>query len=124
MSNRTGIEYPGVTPSTCQENINNIDAKRLKASNDEHMTMWHCRLGHIGIKRMKKLHSDGLLESLDFGSLNTCDPCLMGQVTKTPFSGIMECVGDLLGIIHTVVFGPMNVSTCNGYRYFVTFTDD
>ena len=64
----------------CDEShINNIDAKRLKPSNDEHITMWHCRLGHISIKRMRKLHSDGLLESLDFGSLDTCEPCLMGK---------------------------------------------
>ena len=104
--------------------INNIEAKRLKPSGEEHMTMWHCRLGHIGIKRMKKLHSDGLLESLDFGSLDTCEPCLMGKMTRTPFNGIMERAADLLGIIHIDVCGPMNVSTRNGLRYFVTFTDD
>ena len=104
--------------------IHSIDAKRCKRSNDNPMYMWHCRLGHIGIKRMKKLHSDGLLESLDFDSLDTCEPCLMGKMTRTPFSGVMERANDLLGIIHTDVCGPMSVSTRNGYRYFVTFTDD
>src|SRR3954464_453051 len=54
--------------------INNIEAKRLK-NVEEHMMMWHCRLGHIGIKRMEKIHKDGLLDSLDFGSLVTCEPC-------------------------------------------------
>ena len=73
---------------------------------------------------MKKLHSNGLLESLDFGSLDTCEPCLMGKMTRTQFNGIMERAADLLGIIHTDVRGPMNVSTRNGLRYFVTFTDD
>src|ERR1044071_7550178 len=53
--------------------INNVKAKRLKSSSKEHMTMWHCRLGHIGIKRMQKLHKDGLPDSLDFGSLDTCE---------------------------------------------------
>ncbi len=69
--------------------INNIEAKRLKSS-DNLTYMWHCRLGHIGVKRMKKLHSDGLLESLDFESLDRCEACLMGKMTKTPFSGMME----------------------------------
>ena len=73
---------------------------------------------------MKKLHSDGLLDSLDFGSLDTCEPCLVGKMTKTPFNGFMERASDLLGVIHTDVCGPMSVSTRNGYRYFVTFTDD
>ena len=104
--------------------IHSIDAKRCKLSDDNTMYMWHCRLGHIGVKRMKKLHSDGLLESLDFESLDRCEPCLMGKMTKTPFFDVMERATDLLGIIHTDVCGPMSVSTRNGYRYFVTFTDD
>ena len=89
--------------------INNIEAKRLKCSGEEQMTMWHCRLGHIGIKSMEELHKDGLLDSLDFGSLHTCEPCLMGKMTRTPLNVIMEHADDLLGIIHTDVRGPMNV---------------
>ena len=58
-------------------------------------------LGHIGVKRMKKLHADGLLESLDYESYDACEPCLVGKMTKTPFSGTMEQATDLLGIIHT-----------------------
>ena len=40
--------------------IHNIDAKRCKVDNDSATYLWHCRLGHIGVKRMKKLHADGL----------------------------------------------------------------
>jgi transposase InsO family protein len=102
----------------------NVDAKRCKVNDDNTTYLWHCRLGHIGIKRMKKLHSDGLLETLDFESFGTCEPCLMGKMTKTPFSGTMERASDLLEIIHTDVCGPMSVSARGGYRYFITFTDD
>ena len=45
--------------------IHNIDAKRCKVDNDSATHLWHCRLGHISVKCMKKLHKDGLLESLD-----------------------------------------------------------
>ena len=61
---------------------------------------------------MKKLHTNGLLESL-----GTCKPCLMSKMTKTPFSGTME-------IIHTDVCGPMSVEARDRYHYFLTFTDD
>ena len=44
--------------------IHSIDAKRCKVNNDSATYLWHCRLGHIGVKRMKKLHTDGILESL------------------------------------------------------------
>ena len=73
---------------------------------------------------MKKLHADGMLESLDYESLDACEPCLMGKMTKTPFSGTMERATDLLEIIHTDVCDPMSVETHGGYRYFLTFTDD
>jgi hypothetical protein len=104
--------------------INSVDAKRCKLTDDNAMYMWHCRLGHVGVKSMKKLHKDGLLGSLDFDSPDTCELCLMGKMTRTPFTGFVERVTDLLEIIHIDVCGPMSVSTCNGYRYFVTFTDD
>ena len=42
----------------------NIDAKRCKVNNDSATYLWHCRLGHIGVKCMKKLHSDGFWNHL------------------------------------------------------------
>jgi hypothetical protein len=60
-----------------ETHIHNMNAKRIKLNDDKAAYKWHCRLGHIGVKRMKKLHSDGLLESLDYESFETCEPCLM-----------------------------------------------
>ena len=73
---------------------------------------------------MKKLHADGLLESLDYESFDVCEPCLVGKMTETPFSGTMERANDLLEIIHTDVCGPMTVEARGRYRYFLIFTDD
>src|SRR3954471_1743365 len=73
---------------------------------------------------MKKLHTDGFLESLDYESLGTCEPCLMGKMTKTPFSRTMERATDLLEIIHTDVCNPMNIKARDKYHYFLTFIDD
>ena len=70
--------------------IHNIEAKRCKVNNDSATFLWHCRLGHIGVKRIKKLHKDGLLESLDYESFDACEPCLMGKMTKTPLYETME----------------------------------
>ena len=75
--------------------IHSIEAKRYKFNNDSETYLWHCHLGHIGVKHMKKPHVDGLLESLDYESLDyesldACEPCLMGKMTKTPFSVTME----------------------------------
>ena len=55
---------------------------------------------------------------------DACEPCLMGKMTKTLFSGTMERATDLLEIIHTDVCGPMSVETHGGYHCFLTFIDD
>ena len=68
---------------------------------------------------MKKLHTDGILESLD-----TCEPCLFGKMTKTLFFGTMERASDLLEITHADVCSPMSVDARGGYRYFLTFTNE
>ena len=104
--------------------VHSIESKRYKFNNDSATYLWHSRLGDIGVKRMKKLHVDGLLESLDYESLDACKPCLMGKMTKTPFSETMERATDLLEIIHTDVCDLMSVEARGGYRYFLTFTDD
>ena len=73
---------------------------------------------------MKKLHSNGLLESLDYESLDACEPCLVEKMTKTPFFGTMERATNLLEIIYTDVCGPMSVEAPSKYHYILTFTDD
>ena len=98
--------------------IHNVEAKRCRVNTDSATYLWHCRLGHIGVKRMKKLHADGLLESLDYESFDTWEPCLMSKMTKPPFSRTMEQATDLLEIRHTDLCGPMSVEARGEYRYF------
>ena len=76
-------------------------------------------MGHISVKRMKKLHKNGFLESLGYESFDACEPCLLGKMTKTPFSGTMERATNLLEIIHIDVCGPMSVEARGGYCYFL-----
>ena len=104
--------------------IHNIETKRCKVNNDSATYLWHCRLGHIGVKRMKKLHKDGFSESLGYESFDACESYLLGKMTKTPFFGTMERATNLLEIIHTDVCRPMSIKARGGYRYFLTFTDD
>ena len=42
--------------------IHNTETKICRVNNDSATFLWHCRLGHIGVKRMKKLHVDGRFE--------------------------------------------------------------
>ena len=106
------------------KHIYHIQNKKIKSNDTNQTYLWHCRLGHINEKRIKKLHTDGLLESFDFESYDACEACLMGKMTKAPFSGKGVRASELLGLIHTDVCGPMSTDARGGYSYFITFTDD
>ena len=102
----------------------NINNKRLKSSQTVETLLWHHRLGHINEKRMKKLQQTNLLDSFGDTTIGTCESCLTGKMTKSPFKKKGERAKDLLELIHSDVCGPMSQSARDGYRYIITFTDD
>ena len=44
----------------------------------QHM-LWHQRLVHISIERMKRLVNEGVLRALDFADFETCVACSKGN---------------------------------------------
>ena len=106
------------------KDVCNINVKSLGPNDLNPTFIWHCRLGPINEKHVEQLHKDGLLSSFDFESIGTCESCLLGKMTKTPFTGHSERASDLLGLVHTDVCGPMSSIARGGFQYFVTFTDD
>jgi len=103
--------------------IYNIDHKRMKPNELNPTYLWHCRLGRINENRISKLYKDRILDSFDFESYDTCRSCLLGNMTKTPFTGQGERASDLLGLIPIDVCGPLNTPAKGGFHYFITFTD-
>ena len=107
------------------DNIFYIDANRKCKRDDINNTLlWHCRLGHISEARINKLYKEKFFDPFDYESLETCESCLMGKMTKIPFSGHGERTNELLGLVHMDVCGPMTTQARGGYSYFITFTDD
>ncbi|GJV26776.1 retrotransposon protein, putative, ty1-copia subclass [Tanacetum coccineum] len=100
-----------------------ISNKRAKLNLDSTL-LWHCRLGHISKKRIKKLQHDRLLISTDIKSFKKCVSCMSGKMARKPYSHQVERAKDLLGPIHTDVCGPFRTVSRQGASYFVTFTDD
>ena len=104
--------------------VYNITTKKFKFNDLNSTYLWHCRLGHINEKRISKIHQVGLLNSFDFESYDTCEFCLLGKMTKEPFTEHSERANELLDLIHTDVCGPLSSDARGGYKYFITFTDD
>ncbi|WCJ31679.1 Retrovirus-related Pol polyprotein from transposon TNT 1-94 [Euphorbia peplus] len=103
----------------------NVTTKKPRLDNEIDKTyLWHCRLGHINEQRLSKLHSDGLLDTFDFESLEACESCLKGKMAKTPFNSKGERSTEILGLVHTDVCGPMSTPARGGFNYFISFIDD
>ena len=47
--------------------------------NEKSSKLWHRRLRHISIERIKRLVNDGVLETLDFTDFSTCVDCIKGK---------------------------------------------
>ena len=66
----------------------------------------------------------GYLTPFNFESYPTCESCLLGKMTESPFSVHGERAADLLGLVHTDVCGPMSTQAMGGFSYFIAFIDD
>ncbi|GJW05447.1 retrotransposon protein, putative, ty1-copia subclass [Tanacetum coccineum] len=117
------IEIDLSNPNPIDSSMYSIINKRAKLNLDSAL-LWHCRLGHISKKRIKKLQYDGLLNSTDLKAFEKCVPCMSGKMARKPYTHQVERAKDLLGLIHTDVCGPFKITSREGANYFVTFTDD
>ena len=89
--------------------------------NEESSMLWHQRLGHIFIERMKQLVNDGVFSTLDFADFETYVNCIKGKQTNKSTSGAKRST-NLLEIIHNDICYPE--MDANGPKYFITFIDD
>ena len=85
--------------------------------------VWHARLGHIGQERMARLAREGLIGNLTKVTLPTCEHCLVEKSKRKPF-GKTTRASFPLQLIHSDIYGPMNVRARHGDSYFITFIDD
>ena len=98
--------------------------KYSKLDNITDAYFWHCRLSHINKSRINRLGQESILNINDCKSLSTCEFCLLRKMTKLPFTRKDEWPSEVLGLIHSDICGPMNISAREGYSYFIMFINN
>jgi len=81
---------------------------------------WHARLGHFGQDRMSRLAKEGLLDQLTKVKLPKRESCLAGKATAKPLGKALR-ESSPLELIHSDIYGPMNVKARHGAFYFPHF---
>ena len=89
--------------------------------NEDSSILWHQRLGHISIDRIKRLVNEKVLNTLDFANFDTCIDCIKGKQTNKFKKGAKRST-DVLEIIHSGICCPD--MDAHGSKYFVSFIDD
>ena len=89
--------------------------------NEESSLLWHRRLRHISIQRIKRLVNEEVLNALDFINFETCLDCIKGKQTNKSKRGVTRSK-HLLEIIHTNISYPY-MDECDP-KFFITFIDD
>ena len=99
-------------------------ASSVSRQSTSFLALWHSRLGHASISKVKQLVSRGLLRSFS-NKIFDCMPCQFGKQTALPFNNSVSQSLSPFDLIHSDVWGPSSpITTPGGSRYFVIFVDD
>ena len=71
--------------------------------NENSSMLWHRRLGHISIERIKRLVKDGVLKTFDFTDFGTCVDCIKVKQPNKTTKGAKRS-SEILEIIHTDIY--------------------
>ena len=87
--------------------------------------LWHRRMGHLhhGALKMLRETVTGVPE-LGTEHDDVCRGCILGKYDKVAFPRSDNIEYDVLGLIHSYIFGSMSTIDLSGVEYFVTFIDD
>jgi len=91
------------------------------------LELWHRRLGHISEDTIRKMvKTDAVKGMTILGSgKEDCSACRKGKQTRRDIPhATHERATEVLGRVYSDLCGPMETATPEGFRYFITFTDD
>ncbi|KAH9762947.1 hypothetical protein KPL70_001004 [Citrus sinensis] len=92
--------------------------------NSDKTRLWHMRLAHMSEKGLKELSKQGLLGTDQISALEFCEKCVFGKATRQKFNPGKQETKNTLDYIHSDLWGPSQVPSHGGARYFITFIND
>ena len=86
------------------------------------ISLWHQRLGHIGLNFTKRMISHGMI-SCKINDFQKCELCVKSKIIKKSFKSVDRNT-NLLNLIHSDICELNGMLTRCENRYFITFIDD
>ena len=91
---------------------------------NDKIALWHLRLGHMNQKSLQMLCKQGFLGKVTVSPLDFCETCFLGKQYKLSFPTRTHLTKVCLKCIHADLWGPTQVQTHRGNKYFLSLVDD
>jgi hypothetical protein len=82
------------------------------------------RLGHVSERGIILLSKQGLLGGHKVAELGMCEHCIFGKQKRVSFSKAVHSTKATLDYLHADCWGPSQVPSLGGARYFLSIIDD
>ena len=94
-------------------------------NSNEATELWHKKLGHMSQTGMEIPCRQNVLPELKNSHLRKCEHYMDGKQNRVSFqSSSPQRKPEVVDLIHSYVYGPIQIRTLSGSLYFVTFVDD
>ena len=109
----------------CNLSISNINISLPHSTlinNASPSNLWHMKLGHPSNQILQLLVSDH--SDIFSPFIIACDACAFFKQKRLKYSSSTSKSLQFFELIHVDIWGPISVSSINGYKYFLTIVDD
>ncbi|MCO5550467.1 hypothetical protein L7F22_003954 [Adiantum nelumboides] len=90
--------------------------------------IWHKKIGHANVQRLKTMQSQELVTGLLVFKVadmqKVCEACQFGKQAKASFPHDKHVRKNVLELVHSDVWGPAKTASIGGCRFYVTFIDE
>ena len=93
-------------------------------TNADNTRLWHLRLGHISLNGLKELEKQGVLGADKIEELDFYEDCVLRKSTRTSFKKSVHKTKSILDYVHSDLWGPSQVLSLGGNRFFMSIIDD
>ena len=105
-------------PSPYKSNFSSQSIAKVSSQN------WHNRLGHPNSRVFRHVMHSSLNNTATDSELPFCTHYVQGKMHSLPFCDSVSVTSKPLELVHSDVWGPAPITSCNGTRYYVSFIDD
>ena len=99
-----------------------------KMSCNDNVSVWHARLGHVNMEKLKVMVQKKLVNGLpnlaNFNQKEICEGCQFGKSHRLPFDKSIIRSRTPLECIHGDLFGPTRTPSLSGFRFMLILVDD